>query len=60
MLNFQPLACFADIDQLITVSGMIIRTSNLIPEMREGEQIFLQPCTFFIVRMLLGSSNFYD
>jgi len=25
-----------DIDQLITVSGMIIRTSNIIPEMREA------------------------
>jgi DNA replication licensing factor MCM4 len=25
-----------DIDQLITVSGMVIRTSNLIPEMREA------------------------
>ncbi|KAG0428240.1 hypothetical protein HPB47_024760 [Ixodes persulcatus] len=26
----------ADIDQLVTISGMIIRTSNLIPEMREA------------------------
>lgn len=25
-----------DIDQLITISGMVIRTSSLIPEMREG------------------------
>lgn len=25
-----------DIDQLITISGMIIRTSQLIPEMRQG------------------------
>lgn len=25
-----------DIDQLITITGMVIRTSNLIPEMREG------------------------
>ncbi|XP_077542953.1 disc proliferation abnormal isoform X2 [Haemaphysalis longicornis] len=25
-----------DIDQLVTISGMIIRTSNLIPEMREA------------------------
>ena len=32
-------AC-ADIDQLITISGMVIRTSPLIPEMREGENIF--------------------
>ena len=31
-------AC-ADIDQLITISGMVIRTSPLIPEMREGENI---------------------
>ena len=28
--------CFADIDQLITISGMVIRTSNIIPEMREA------------------------
>ncbi len=27
----------ADIDQLITVCGMVIRTSSLMPEMREGE-----------------------
>lgn len=25
-----------DIDQLITISGMVIRTSQIIPEMREG------------------------
>ena len=25
-----------DIDQLITIGGMVIRTSSLIPEMREG------------------------
>ncbi|KAF7281528.1 hypothetical protein GWI33_004564 [Rhynchophorus ferrugineus] len=25
-----------DIDQLITISGMVIRTSNIMPEMREG------------------------
>ena len=25
-----------DIDQLITISGMVIRTSNLIPEMSEA------------------------
>ncbi len=25
-----------DIDQLITISGMVIRISQLIPEMREG------------------------
>lgn len=25
-----------DIDQLITISGMVIRTSNIIPEMREA------------------------
>ncbi|CAG7717467.1 unnamed protein product [Allacma fusca] len=25
-----------DIDQLVTVSGMVIRSSNIIPEMREG------------------------
>ena len=31
-------AC-ADIDQLITISGMVIRTSPLIPEMREGETV---------------------
>ena len=29
----------ADIDQLITISGMVIRTSNLIPEMRAGEHL---------------------
>ena len=27
----------SDIDQLITIAGMVIRTSPLIPEMREGE-----------------------
>ena len=27
---------FADIDQLITISGMVIRTSQLIPEMQEA------------------------
>ena len=25
-----------DIDQLITISGMVIRTSHIIPEMQEG------------------------
>ena len=25
-----------DIDQLITISGMVIRNSQIIPEMREG------------------------
>ena len=30
-------ACFfIDIDTLITISGMVIRTSQIIPEMREG------------------------
>lgn len=30
--------CFAllDIDQLITISGMVIRTSNIMPEMKQG------------------------
>jgi len=28
-----------DIDQLITISGMVIRTSSLIPEMREGRVV---------------------
>lgn len=27
---------FADIDQLITIAGMVIRTSNIMPEMREA------------------------
>ena len=27
---------YLDIDQLITISGMVIRTSNIIPEMREA------------------------
>lgn len=31
------LPFFTDIDQLITIAGMVIRTSPLIPEMREGE-----------------------
>jgi DNA replication licensing factor MCM4 len=26
----------ADIDQLITIAGMVIRTSNIMPEMREA------------------------
>ena len=30
---FSPLK---DIDQLITISGMVIRSSNIIPEMREA------------------------
>ena len=41
--------CFTfnlDIDQLITISGMVIRTSNLIPEMRAGKTIL------FAVRFL--------
>ena len=32
MRNLNP----EDIDQLITVSGMVIRTSGIIPEMREA------------------------
>ena len=32
MRNLNP----EDIDQLITISGMVIRTSQIIPEMREG------------------------
>ncbi len=32
MRNLNP----EDIDQLITISGMVIRTSHIIPEMREG------------------------
>lgn len=31
------LLVVSDIDQLITISGMVIRTSNIIPEMREGQ-----------------------
>lgn len=27
---------FSDIDQLITISGMVIRSSNIIPDMREA------------------------
>ena len=34
------LLVISDIDQLITISGMVIRTSNLIPEMREGTGIY--------------------
>ena len=34
--NYFPDALFADIDQLITISGMVIRLSPLIPEMREA------------------------
>ena len=30
------LRCAADIDQLITIRGMVIRTSSLVPEMREA------------------------
>lgn len=33
MTNLFP---FTDIDQLITISGMVIRTSQLIPEMQEA------------------------
>lgn len=36
-----------DIDQLITISGMVIRLSPLMPEMRMGEQhvVHCLPCT---------------
>lgn len=30
-----------DIDQLITITGMVIRTSQLIPEMTEGEEMIV-------------------
>jgi DNA replication licensing factor MCM4 len=30
------ILCLADIDQLITIAGMVIRTSNIMPEMREA------------------------
>lgn len=30
------LCIFVDIDQLITISGMVIRSSQLIPEMQEA------------------------
>jgi len=30
------LYVLADIDQLITIAGMVIRTSNIMPEMREA------------------------
>lgn len=33
--SLSPLAA-ADIDQLITINGMVIRTSQLIPEMQEA------------------------
>lgn len=33
---FDSLFFFTDIDQLITISGMVIRLSALIPEMREA------------------------
>lgn len=38
MLKLLCAACVAsaDIDQLITISGMVIRTSQLIPEMQEA------------------------
>lgn len=39
MLKLLRSVCFsavADIDQLITISGMVIRTSQLIPEMQEA------------------------
>ena len=28
-----------DIDQLITISGMVIRLSSLIPEMKQGKEL---------------------
>lgn len=31
-----PTSLLADIDQLIAISGMVIRTSQLIPEMQEA------------------------
>ena len=36
MINEYDWIFISDIDQLITISGMVIRTSNIIPEMREA------------------------
>ena len=30
---------YLDIDNLISINGMVVRTSNIIPEMREGDCI---------------------
>ena len=34
--SFSKFFDLIDIDQLITITGMVIRTSNIIPEMREA------------------------
>ena len=36
VLYFYETKCFTDIDQLITIHGMVTRTSSLIPELREA------------------------
>lgn len=36
IVSFCLIIFFLDIDQLITITGMVTRTSSLIPEMRQG------------------------
>ncbi len=50
MRNLNP----EDIDQLITVGGMVIRTSSLIPEMREGDAICVCVCVWVGGWMCVG------
>ncbi len=51
MRNLNP----EDIDQLITVGGMVIRTSSLIPEMREGDAICVWVCGGWgVITVIIG------
>ena len=34
---FQNFSLFLDIDNLISINGMVVRTSNIIPEMSQGK-----------------------
>jgi DNA replication licensing factor MCM4 len=36
VILFYILLLYVEIDQLVSISGMVIRTSNIMPEMREG------------------------
>lgn len=36
MVDYNIYLLISDIDQLVTISGMVIRASNLLPEVRRG------------------------
>jgi len=40
---------------MITISGMIIRTSNIIPEMREGQlELLINICFVYLVLSIIS------